>query len=87
MCFLLLVISNSAMLPLSATGGGRKATRLKYSRNALHINVLPFARYCQGTQLNTQDTLKSISKEIGFFYFVKKAIEQATLKSKSKDGN
>jgi len=26
MCFLLLVISNSALLPLSATGGGRKAT-------------------------------------------------------------
>ncbi len=26
MCFLLLVISDSALLPLSATGGGRKAT-------------------------------------------------------------
>ena len=26
MCFLLLLISDSALLPLSATGGGRKAT-------------------------------------------------------------
>lgn len=42
------------------------------------VNIYKNARYCQGTKLNTQDTLKSISKEIGFFYLAK-AIEQATI--------
>ena len=46
------------------------------------------ARYCQGTKLNTQDTLKSISKEIGFFYFdLKSELSRQRLKFKSKDGN
>ena len=47
-----------------------------------------YARYCQGTKLNTQDTLKSISKEIGFFYFdLKSELSRQRLKFKSKDGN
>jgi len=62
--------------------------RLKYSRLALCMNALPYTRYCQGTKLNTQDTLKSISKEIGFFYFdLKSELSRQRLKFKSKDGN
>lgn len=49
---------------------------------------LKYTRYCQGTKLNTQDTLKSISKEIGFFYFdLKSELSRQRLKFKSKDGN
>lgn len=29
------------------------SSRLKYNRNALHINVLPLGRYAEGTKLNT----------------------------------
>lgn len=50
--------------------------------------VQTYTRYCQGTKLNTQDTLKSISKEIGFFYFdLKSELSRQRLKFKSKDGN
>lgn len=52
------------------------------------LNEHEYARYCQGTKLNTQDTLKSISKEIGFFYFdLKSELSRQRLKFKSKDGN
>lgn len=57
----------------------KEIVQLYYSQNA---------RYCQGTKLNTQDTLKSISKEIGFFYFdLKSELSRQRLKFKSKDGN
>ena len=45
MCFLLLVISDSALLPFSATGGGRKATN-QHEMNKLsliHIFMSPTA--------------------------------------------
>lgn len=52
------------------------------------MNSGKYTRYCQGTKLNTQDTLKSISKEIGFFYFdLKSELSRQRLKFKSKDGN
>lgn len=52
------------------------------------LAVFEYTRYCQGTKLNTQDTLKSISKEIGFFYFdLKSELSRQRLKFKSKDGN
>lgn len=52
------------------------------------LNEQGYTRYCQGTKLNTQDTLKSISKEIGFFYFdLKSELSRQRLKFKSKDGN
>lgn len=52
------------------------------------MNEAEYTRYCQGTKLNTQDTLKSISKEIGFFYFdLKSELSRQRLKFKSKDGN
>lgn len=52
------------------------------------LKELGYTRYCQGTKLNTQDTLKSISKEIGFFYFdLKSELSRQRLKFKSKDGN
>lgn len=67
---------------------------LELRRGTLTISVLSqmkepkYARYCQGTKLNTQDTLKSISKEIGFFYFdLKSELSRQRLKFKSKDGN
>lgn len=78
-------------LPIDYTHQNRfykeKAFLIKKRINC-EINTPTYARYCQGTKLNTQDTLKSISKEIGFFYFdLKSELSRQRLKFKSKDGN
>ena len=82
------------ILTAVAVAPDRKLRIAKFKDNTLKQcyavadTFLDNTRYCQGTKLNTQDTLKSISKEIGFFYFdLKSELSRQRLKFKSKDGN